>query len=294
MRKIQITITSFLVLLALLINIGPALAVPPLPSSFYGKVSLNGSNLLEGTVVEAIIDEKVISESQTLIYLGESVYSIDINGDDPGTVVIEGGKENDVVRFRIGGLMAKETGIWHSGTNVELILTINTSETPQPPEPTKTPIPTQTSIVQPTQIPTPTPTLVHTATATLVHTATPTAAATLIASEGATTQPASIISTTPTGEFSQPIANQEITQPAAETTKSESEISATVHEQQDLPESTNTAYLLKKAGPSSENGLQSQNHAFLTILVISVITLISGILIARYLKNKKMNDLHKL
>lgn len=151
MRRLRIIIAIITLTLALLVTNGIVFAVPPLPSSFYGTVTLNGSNFAEGTVVEAMIGDKVISESQTMMYEGKSVYSIDVNGDDTSTTPIEGGKDGDVIRFRVGGLMAEETGMWRSGTNVELNLSVSASESPEPPEPTRTPLPTQTNIVQPTQ-----------------------------------------------------------------------------------------------------------------------------------------------
>lgn len=151
MQKLKITSTLILFVLTSFLYQGTVLAVPPLPSSFYGTVTLNGSNVVEGTVIEALINDKVIGESQTLIYEGKSVYAIDVNGDDSSTTQVEGGKEGDVIYYRIGGLIAQETGTWHSGVNSELNLTINAQATLQPPEPTKTPIPTQTPIKNPTQ-----------------------------------------------------------------------------------------------------------------------------------------------
>ena len=151
MQKLKTISTIILFVLISFLFHGAVLAVPPLPSSFYGTVSLNGSNIVEGTVIEALINDKVIAVSQTLHYEGKSVYSIDVNGDDSSTTQVEGGKEGDVIYYRIGGLMAKETGSWHSGVNFELNLTINAQATLQPPEPTKTPIPTQTPINNPTQ-----------------------------------------------------------------------------------------------------------------------------------------------
>lgn len=151
MQKLKITLVLILFVLTSFLFQETVLAIPPLPSSFYGTVSLNGTNVVEGTVVEVLIDDKVIGESQTLMYEGKSVYSIDVNGDDSSTPQVEGGKEGDLIYYRIGGLLAKETGTWHSGVNFELNLTINAQATLQPPQPTKTPIPTQTPIKYPTR-----------------------------------------------------------------------------------------------------------------------------------------------
>ena len=157
MRKYKTFTTVILFVLISFVFHGVVLAVPPLPSSFYGEVTLNNANIAEGTVIEALVNSSVVGESQTLIYQGQSVYTIDVNGDDLSTGQVEGGKEGDVVKFRIGGLLANESAVWHSGVNFELNLTIDTLETPQPPEPTKTPLPTQTPIINPTQAPTNTP-----------------------------------------------------------------------------------------------------------------------------------------
>ena len=151
MKKLKITSTLILFVLTSFLYQGIVFAIPPLPSSFYGTLTLNGSNVVEGTVIEALINDKMVGESQTLMYEGKSVYSIDVNGDDSSTTQVEGGKEGDLISYRIGGLIAKETGTWHSGVNFELNLTINSQATLQPPEPTKTPIPTQTPIKNPTQ-----------------------------------------------------------------------------------------------------------------------------------------------
>jgi hypothetical protein len=276
MRKIRITIISLLVLFALLVNFGTASAVPPLPSSFYGKVSLNGSNLPEGTVIEAIINDKMISESQTLIYSGDSVFAIDINGDDPSTGVVEGGKENDVIRFRVGGLMAKETGTWHSGTNVELNLTITATNTPQPPEPTRTPVPTQTNIVQPTQIPTARP--------TQTPKPNPTTAAPAPTTQSITPQLTSVVVELPATEITQQPTSQEVNQTEI-SSDTESETPASLPTQQD---STQAAYLLTKG----ENGTQSQQKTqqLLLILALCLLIVIAGILLARYLLKKRSKN----
>lgn len=260
---------------ALLVNFGMALAVPPLPSSFYGKVSLNGSNLPEGTVVEALINEKVVSESQTLIYQGQSVFSVDVNGDDASTGVVEGGKENDVVSFRIGGLLAEETGVWHSGTNVELNLTIINTATPKPPEPTRTPIPTQTNIVQPTRINTAKPTQTPMKTATM--------AAPAQLAQNVTPQQTSIITEIPAGESTKQPTNQAINQT---TPASEAEIDSSVSlpTQQD---STQAAYLLNKGNSSNGNQSQPGNQQLGLIIALCFILVIAGILSARYLLNKR-------
>jgi hypothetical protein len=126
------------------------LAVPPLPSSFYGTIKLNDSNVPDGTLVQAIIKGKVVAYSQTQTYQGDSVYALDIPGDDPSTAAIEGGVDGDPITFTIGGIPAGQTGAWHSATNVNLDLTAVSSNSPEPPQATLAPPPTQTEIsIQP-------------------------------------------------------------------------------------------------------------------------------------------------
>jgi LPXTG-motif cell wall-anchored protein len=121
-------------------------AVPPLPSSFYGTIKLNGANVPDGTQVQALINGKIVAYSQTQTYQGDSVYSLDIPGDDSSSAAVEGGAEGDVISFNLGGITANQTGAWHSATNVNLNLTAASANTPQPPQATQPPPPTQTEI----------------------------------------------------------------------------------------------------------------------------------------------------
>ncbi len=139
-------------------------AFPPLPSSFWGSVELNGVDLPDGTLVEALIDGQVFAYGQTQTYQGYSVYTLDIPGDDASTAAVEGGQEGDVILFRVGGIPANEKATWHSGTNVSLDLAAASSATPLTPQPTRTPLPTQTPISSaPAPVP-PAPAVVPTAT----------------------------------------------------------------------------------------------------------------------------------
>ena len=131
-------------------------AFPPLPSSFYGIVKFNNSNLPDGTTVEAIINDQIVASGYTQTYQDESVYALDVPGDDSGTTIVEGGKEGDVIHFKVGGIEVTETGIWHSGTNVELAFMIDSSAKLETPQPTRTPHPSQTAIVIMPSSPTPT------------------------------------------------------------------------------------------------------------------------------------------
>ena len=146
----------FLVCLSLNIRPDSVKAFPPLPSSFYGTIKLNGANVADGTLVEAVVNGKVVAQSYTQMYEGDSVYTISVPGDDASTsTTVEGAKEGDAISFKIGGIAAGQAGAWRSGTNVKLDLSATASAPPNTPAPTRTPFPTQTAI--PTQV-TPQPT----------------------------------------------------------------------------------------------------------------------------------------
>ncbi len=162
---IRIACITLINLIASLFICLPVLAVPQIPSSFYGTVKVNGANVPDGTAVQALIDGKVYAEVLTQTYQGDSVYALNVTGDDTDTTVKDGGREGDTVQFKIGGVLASQTGVWHSGTNVTLNLTASSTSPIATPLATLTPVPTQTAIptLKPTTIP---PTLTKPATAT--------------------------------------------------------------------------------------------------------------------------------
>ena len=144
-------------LLCLLISL-PALAIPPLPSSFYGRIKFNGGNVPDGTLVRALINGQSFAEGRTQTYQGDSVYSVDVRGDDADTAAVDGGREGDAIQFEVGGALAAETGTWHTGTNAEVNLTVTSAGGPAAPPPTVPPVPTQTPIAVAALAPTPSPT----------------------------------------------------------------------------------------------------------------------------------------
>lgn len=94
-----------------------------------------------------MINGQGYSEEQTQTYQGDSVYAMDISGDNPDTVVIEGGQDGDTIMFTIGGIIADQTGTWRSGSNNNLNLSASTTETLIAPQDTQTPMPTQTALI---------------------------------------------------------------------------------------------------------------------------------------------------
>jgi hypothetical protein len=139
----------FSLFLAILVGgmaITPALAFPPLPSSFYGLVKANGQNVPDGTLVRALIAGKAYAETRTQTYQGDSVFNMNVPGDEADTTPIEGGKEGEAVQFEVGGVVANESGVWHSGTNVKVDLTVTASGPLATPPPAPPAVPTQTAI----------------------------------------------------------------------------------------------------------------------------------------------------
>jgi len=124
MKKSQ-TLTALLVVLAILaLNAQTTYAFPPLPSGFYGSVKIDGANVPAGTVVTARINGVQYASTVITTYLGDTVFSLNVPGDDtdsPG--VIDGGVPGDTVVFFIGSRQAQQTAAWSSGSNVALNLT---------------------------------------------------------------------------------------------------------------------------------------------------------------------------
>jgi hypothetical protein len=158
MRLKRVFFLSLITLMASLLFAMPVLAIPQLPSSFYGKVKVNGANVPDGTSIQAIIAGHVYGEWFSQTYQGDSVYALDVSGDDPDTAAQDGGREGDTIQFKIGGVMAVQTGVWHSGTNVNVDLTASTLTPIATPDDTPTPVPTQTPFEQVRPSPTFTPT----------------------------------------------------------------------------------------------------------------------------------------
>jgi hypothetical protein len=153
---VRISSLSIIVFIISLFITVPVLAIPPLPSSFYGTVKVNNANVPDGTVIQAIVGVQVYAEGFTQTYQGNSVYALDVQGDNTDTAAQDGAREGDTVQFKIGGVVADQTAVWHTGTNLNLDLTASSSGPTSKPQATHTPVPTQTAIVviQPSSIPT--------------------------------------------------------------------------------------------------------------------------------------------
>lgn len=94
---------------------------PALPSSFYGTVTLNGEDAPEGTLIAVGNRGRVYAELACFIDTdtGRPVYSIDVPADDPATPERDGGIQDEVLQFTVGGLLADRAPIWDGGTTQE-------------------------------------------------------------------------------------------------------------------------------------------------------------------------------
>jgi len=90
-----------------------AISPPPLPSSFYGTVAINGEYARVGTRVVAYVDGVPAAYTKVILWNGTSVYSLNVGM--PGTTV----------KFKIGRFWADQSSEWISGTNRNLDLTVN-------------------------------------------------------------------------------------------------------------------------------------------------------------------------
>ena len=144
-------VISLMVCLISLFITTPVMAIPPLPSSFYGEVRVNGKNVADGSLVRALINGQAYAEGFTQTYAGASVYVLDIPGDDVSTPILEGGRAGEMIHFQVGGILVEQSGVWHSGVNAPLDLTASVDEVLIVTQATPSPVSTQTPIglVQP-------------------------------------------------------------------------------------------------------------------------------------------------
>lgn len=88
MSKVKVPLLSTVVLF--LVTTLITRAAPPLPSSFYGLVTLDGAAVSAGTLVTAWVDGIYVAESPTFVAKGNSVVSL-LNNQLSGTLAPIGG-----------------------------------------------------------------------------------------------------------------------------------------------------------------------------------------------------------
>ena len=115
--RIAVILLAFLLFLAT-----TASAVPSIPSSFYGTITMNGARVPLSAELVAYVGDVPCGRAQLYIYLGTTGYSVNVNGDEPDTPVKEGGVNGDVIQFRLNGVPLATTVIWAGGTVVQVHL----------------------------------------------------------------------------------------------------------------------------------------------------------------------------
>ena len=115
MKTMRILNVLILVFSLLIVNSSPVMAGPPpsIPSSFWGTVQIDGNDAPVGVVISAWINGVKYAQKNAVLLIGETRYSIDVPADDPSTIgIIEGGKTNDTIIFKIGNLQATPSSHW--------------------------------------------------------------------------------------------------------------------------------------------------------------------------------------
>jgi len=102
-------------------------APPPPPCTFWGTLRVNGAIVPTGTSVSAFVYAadgvtEIPGGSTSILYSeNSSVYVLQVNGQDETRA---GAQEGDTVYFRVSqgpfGVLADQTGTWHSATFVRL------------------------------------------------------------------------------------------------------------------------------------------------------------------------------
>ena len=116
MSKYRFLLFVPLVCLLLVLMAMPVFAVPPLPATFWGQVTLDGVDVPDGTEITAWVDGTQIGQVVSETFDNQSVYVLDARppdtwDPDAGPPYTEGG----TVVFRIGSSMAEQTATWTMG-----------------------------------------------------------------------------------------------------------------------------------------------------------------------------------
>ncbi len=119
--------TLMLLALALLLLSPSAGAVPPLPSSFWGAITMNGAPIPLDAELTAHVEGVLCGQATIFYYEGATAYSITVTGDDPETPEREGGREGETIHFRLNGVPLATTAIWHGGNGFTRLDMLETS-----------------------------------------------------------------------------------------------------------------------------------------------------------------------
>lgn len=102
-------------------NVTSALAMPPIPATYYGVVMVEGELAPPGIRVVALING-IEYDAIVLDSASGPNYALTVRGDDPEFAGIDGGVYGDTIFFTINGHTAEQTAIWQSGSleNIDL------------------------------------------------------------------------------------------------------------------------------------------------------------------------------
>ncbi len=138
-RGIGLAAAVALTALPVLVTASPVIAVPPLPSAFYGTVTdvTSGGPAPVGLPVRAEVLGTVVASTATYSYLAETVYSLETIGDDADTADKEGGLPGESMAIIVGDGEVGETShttTWQGGSNVRLDLVWTPAGSQAPPD----------------------------------------------------------------------------------------------------------------------------------------------------------------
>jgi hypothetical protein len=114
---------------------GASAAPPDLPATFYGTVRIQSGSVPAGAIVRAYISGVALDQAVVQFDPQEgAVYLLSVRAHDPGTPGVNGGRDGDVVTFRLelpGGTVYDmvQKGIWRKGGSSRLDLFPYTSVT---------------------------------------------------------------------------------------------------------------------------------------------------------------------
>lgn len=109
------------------------MAAPPRPGlcgqvaapTCYGTVrTLAGAPSAPGSVVHGLVNSQTWGTVRTFQFGADTVYVLDVAGDDPNTPKLEGARPGEQVNFRVDGVTVQATAGWQPATvtNVDLLV----------------------------------------------------------------------------------------------------------------------------------------------------------------------------
>lgn len=131
-RRISLAGAIILAAAVLWLGAGPVHAIPPMPCTFWGTVTIDGEEAPAGTGVSVWSGGTKWAERVVMAVDTETgtqlLYSVDVPGDDPETEPVDGPPAGGSLQFRVhtarGVVIAPQVGVWQEGTATRLDLTV--------------------------------------------------------------------------------------------------------------------------------------------------------------------------